>query len=165
MFASSVTIRVAGPDDSRTLESLASSPRRSEPLAGKALLAEHDCVPVAAIALTSGSILTDLLNPTGDAERLLKLTRYGILRQGGQTGAARALLRRAQTRRHQTPSRPQAASFETGIACQSDGHDRVRPRTARANLRHPVTGRAGSELLAFEARSPKSRTPANRAGR
>jgi hypothetical protein len=66
------------------------------------LLAERAGVPVAAIALTSGSMHTDALHPTTDAQRLLRLTRYRILRQGGQTGAARALLRRPQTRRPQT---------------------------------------------------------------
>jgi hypothetical protein len=98
MFASALTIRVAGPADSRALELLARSGRRSEPLPGRALLAERDGVPVAAIALTSGSMLTDPFNPMADAERLLKLTRYGILRQGGQKGAVRSLLRRAHTR-------------------------------------------------------------------
>jgi hypothetical protein len=61
------------------------------------LLAERNGSPVAAIALTSGSMLTDPSNPTADAERLLKLTRYSILRQGGGTGGARALVRRAQS--------------------------------------------------------------------
>jgi hypothetical protein len=60
------------------------------------LLAERDGVPVAAIALTSGSMLTDPSKSMGDAERLLKLTRYRILRQGAGTGAARALLRRVK---------------------------------------------------------------------
>jgi hypothetical protein len=100
MSASALTIRVALPD-SRTLQLLSWSARRSEPPAGKALVAERDGAPVAAIGITSGSMLTDPLSPTADAERLLKLTRYRILRQGGQTGAAPSLLRRA----HLNPSR------------------------------------------------------------
>ena len=98
MSATALTIRVAGSRDSRALEVLARLGQRSKPPAGKALLAERDGVPVAAIALTSGSILTDPDERIGDAERLLKRTRYAILRQGTGTGAARALLRRVQTR-------------------------------------------------------------------
>jgi hypothetical protein len=106
MLDSPLTIRVAGPGDSRVLELLARLGRRSEQLGRRALLAERDGVPLAALALTSGSLLTDPLNPMADAERLLKLTRYGILRQGAGTGATRSLLRRAAASNHQTLRRP-----------------------------------------------------------
>jgi len=86
-----ITVRAASPRDWRTLEWFAWLGRRTEPPADKALLAERDVVLVAAIALTSGSVLTDPFHPTGDAARLLKLTRYLILRHGGQAGAGRVL--------------------------------------------------------------------------
>ena len=92
MSEPAVTIRVAGRADSRTLEFLARFAARSRPPAGTALLAERDDVPVAAIRLTSGTVLADPCSATLDAVRALKLTRYRIMRQGGQTGAARALL-------------------------------------------------------------------------
>jgi hypothetical protein len=164
MFDCALTIRVAGPGDSRVLELLGRSGRRSEPPAGKALLAERNGVPVAAIGLTTGSTLTDPFQPTRDAERLLKLTRYGILRQGGQIGAARALLKRAQTGNHQVPRRPRVGIVETGSAGLADGHERPRPRMPRGSARtgarrHPVTGRAGSELLALEERRRLQQDP------
>ena len=167
MFASALTVRVAGPGDSRALEMLAGLGRHSQPPAGRVLLAERDGVLVAAIALASGSMLADPFTPTGDAERLLRLTRYGILRQGGQLGAARALLRHAQTRNHKLPRRPRVGIVEARVGRRSDGRDRLRPRVPRPAVRtgarrHPVTGRAGSVLLALEApRHPSSRMPAN----
>jgi hypothetical protein len=94
-FDPALTVRAASPRDSRLLELLARLGQHSQPPAGRALLAERDGVPVAAIGLTSGSVLSDPHHPTADAQRLLKLTRYRILRQGGQSDASRALLRRA----------------------------------------------------------------------
>ena len=88
-------ISAAGPRDSRRLASLAWLAQRSRPRADTVLLAEHDGVPVAAIALTTGSVRSDPSRPTQDAERALNLTRYRILHQGGHGAAARALLRRA----------------------------------------------------------------------
>jgi hypothetical protein len=140
MFASALTIRIAGPSDSRTLAVLASLSSRSVPVAGRTLLAERDGIPVAAIALTSGSVLTDPLHPVPDAERLLKLTRYGILRQGGRSGAGRGLVRRVRTPNHRTPRRPQVEVVERGIDRRSDGDDRWSPRTPRASARIAEAG-------------------------
>jgi hypothetical protein len=63
-------------------------------VSGDALVAERDGVPVAAIGLTSGSIVTVPVAPRGDVARQLRLRRYQLLRQGGQVAPARAVLRR-----------------------------------------------------------------------
>ena len=89
-----ITVRTAGPGDSHTLELLAWLTGRSRPGAGTKLLAERDRVPLAAIALTSGTVVADPFNATADVVRALRLSRYRIMRQGGQTGAARSLLSR-----------------------------------------------------------------------
>ena len=87
-----LTVRVASASDSRSLELLARLTGRSLPVPGRTLLAERDDVPLAAIRLTSGTVLADPCNTTLDIVRALRLTRYRIMRQGGQTGAARSLL-------------------------------------------------------------------------
>jgi hypothetical protein len=78
----------------RALELLAWLTGRLRPLPGTALLAEHDGAPLAAIGLTSGTVLADPANTGLDVVRALRLTRYRIMRQGGHTGAARSLLSR-----------------------------------------------------------------------
>jgi hypothetical protein len=77
-----LTIRAATPRDSR--------PR----MRGPALLAERDGVPIAAIALTSGTVVVDPFSPTEDAVALLRSRRYRLLRQGGDVAPVRSLLRR-----------------------------------------------------------------------
>jgi hypothetical protein len=94
----SLTIRAAHGGTSRTLAGLALRYGRSKPIAGWALLAERDRVPLAAITLTSGTVLANPSVDTADAVSLLRLARYRVMRQGGQTSAARSLLRRAQAR-------------------------------------------------------------------
>ena len=89
---SAITIRVASPADSRTLEFLARLAGRSRPTVGRTLLAERNDVPLAAIRMTSGTVLADPCDSTLDVVGALKLTRYRIMRQGGQTGSARALI-------------------------------------------------------------------------
>ncbi|MBV9337945.1 MAG: hypothetical protein JO243_18830 [Solirubrobacterales bacterium] len=86
------TVRVVSAGDSRALELLARLTGRSWPLAGRTLLAERDGVPLAAIRLTSGMVLADPSNEPPDLVSALRFTRYRIMRQGGQTGAARSLL-------------------------------------------------------------------------
>jgi hypothetical protein len=88
------TVRVATPDDSRSLDWLARLTGRSRPPAGATLLAERDGVPLAAIRLTSGTVLADLCNTPLEIIGALRFTRYRIMRQGGQTGASRSLLSR-----------------------------------------------------------------------
>jgi hypothetical protein len=87
------TVRVATPGDSRSLEWLAWLTGGSRPPAGTTLLAERDRVPLAAIRLTSGTVLADPCS-TPDIVEALRFTRYRIMRQGGQIGASRSLLSR-----------------------------------------------------------------------
>jgi hypothetical protein len=61
------------------------------------LLAERHGVPLAAIRLTSGTVLAGPSNDLLDVVSALRLIRYRIMRQGGQTGAARSLLSRAES--------------------------------------------------------------------
>ena len=96
MFDPALTIRAATSGDARSLELLDSADGRSRPTVGRVLLAEHDGVPLAAIALTSGAVLADSCNASVEVVRQLRYMRYRILRQGGQTGAARSLVRRAR---------------------------------------------------------------------
>jgi hypothetical protein len=93
-----ITVRVASAGDSRPIELLARLTGRSPSRPGRTLLAERDDVPLAAIRLTSGTVLAGPCGATPDIVRALRLTRYRIMRQGGQTGAARSLLARPMTR-------------------------------------------------------------------
>jgi hypothetical protein len=101
-----LTVRVASAGDSRALESLARLAGSSRRLPGRTLLAEHDDVPLAAIRLTSGTVLADPRTTTLDIVTALRLTRYRIMRQGGQTGAARSLLARPMSRAALSASQP-----------------------------------------------------------
>ena len=100
MLNHALTIRAATPRDANVLGRLAALDHRSAPR-GHALLAERDGVPIAAIALTSGLIVADPLNPTTVADQMLRRLRYRLLRQGGDVGLARTLLRRLA---HGTPA-------------------------------------------------------------
>lgn len=93
MKEQALTIRVATPRDARALSRLAGLDSR-RPLSGRALLAEHDGVVTAAIALTSGSVVADPFRPASEAVRQLRYRRYQLLRQGGDSGPAWSLLRR-----------------------------------------------------------------------
>lgn len=93
MLDHALTIRAATPHDADTLRRLAALDSRPQPR-GVTLLAECDGVPVAAIALTSGLVVADPFHPTVDAVHLLRHRRYRLLRQGGDVGLARTLLRR-----------------------------------------------------------------------
>ena len=89
MFDHTITVRAIGPAESGTLELLAHLSESSRPMVG-----ERDGVPLAAIAMTSGTVLTDPENTPLGVIRALRHTRYRIMRQGGQGGAARSLLSR-----------------------------------------------------------------------
>src|SRR5437764_737049 len=93
MLHHALTIRATTPDDTGTLRRLAELDCGQQPR-GVALLAERDGVPVAAIALTSGLVIADPFQRTVDAAHLLRQRRYRLLRQGGDVGSARTLLRR-----------------------------------------------------------------------
>jgi hypothetical protein len=101
-----LTVRVTGVRDSRVLELLARAAGRSQPLPDRALLAERDGVSIAAIGLTTGTVLADPGNPSLDVVSALRFTRYRIMRQGGQAGAARSLLARPASRAVLSASRP-----------------------------------------------------------
>lgn len=58
------------------------------------LLAEREGVPIAAIGLTTGAVVADPFTPTADAVSSLRERRYRLLRQGGDVGGRRGLLRR-----------------------------------------------------------------------
>jgi hypothetical protein len=92
-MSAALTVRAATPHDAPTVARLARLDGRTPPR-GAALLAERDGVPVAAIALTSGSVLADPFHATADAVGLLRGRRYRLLRQGGDVGRLRSLLRR-----------------------------------------------------------------------
>jgi hypothetical protein len=88
-----VTIRLAAPNDAPTLRRLAQLD--SAPvLRDHVLLAESSGTPVAAISLKTGLVTADPFQHTTAAVRLLRLRRYQLLRQGGDAGPARQLLRR-----------------------------------------------------------------------
>jgi len=88
-----LTIRVATPSDAETVSRLAELDS-ARALTGRALLAESDGVLLAAISLASGAVIADPFRPSAEAVRVLTLRRYQIMRQGGDSGSARALLRR-----------------------------------------------------------------------
>jgi hypothetical protein len=89
-----VTIRVATPDDARTLRRLAaldSAPR----LTGRVFLAEVDGVPLAAVSLETGAVTADPFRHTADLVRMLRLRRCQLTRQGGRR-PLQSLLRRSR---------------------------------------------------------------------
>jgi hypothetical protein len=76
-----LTIRPAAADDTGAIRHLAVIAGRPRPT-GHALLAEQDGTPVAAIALTTGTLFADPRLPPKAAARALRLCRYQLLRQG-----------------------------------------------------------------------------------
>jgi hypothetical protein len=86
-------IRAATPHDAPALARLAGLESRAS-LRGHVLIAETDGRPVAAVALTSGAIVADPFLPSAGAVRALRERRYRVLRQAGDVGGARMILRR-----------------------------------------------------------------------
>ena len=93
MTEQALTIRAATPHDGPVLARLAGLDSRPQ-LRGHALLAERDGIAIAAIALSSGSVVADPFHATVGAARVLRRRRYALLRQGGDTGPVRSLMRR-----------------------------------------------------------------------
>jgi hypothetical protein len=91
-----MTIRAATSADTAAVTRLAASSRRPSPR-GPVLLAEHDGEMLAAIALSSGAVITDPGSPVADVVRGLRRRRYQLMRQNGDAGAARTLRRRLAT--------------------------------------------------------------------
>jgi hypothetical protein len=96
MSQQALTVRAAGPSDAGALRELAALEHRRSPR-GHVLLAERDRTALAAIALTSGSIVADPVEATADAVRSLRRARYRLLRQSAGSGRERSALRRVAT--------------------------------------------------------------------
>jgi hypothetical protein len=83
MHAHPLTVRAATRRDARDLRILAALDGAS-PLRGKVLLAELDCVPIAAISLATGSLIADPARDSDQAVRKLRLCRYQLSSQTGR---------------------------------------------------------------------------------
>jgi hypothetical protein len=95
-----MTIRTATPSDSDALAGIRIVGGWPY-LPGKDLVAELDGTAIAAISLTTGAVAADLDRADAQTIRSLRFRRYQILRQGGDVGLARTLLRRfAPSPRH-----------------------------------------------------------------
>ncbi len=93
MRTNAMTIRAATSADTGAIRRLAASSSRPRPR-GPLLVAERDREMIAAIAVSSGAVISDPARVAADAVRRLRRRRYQLLRQNGDVGAARALLRR-----------------------------------------------------------------------
>lgn len=96
MGSDALTIRAATSADTGAIRRLAGSTSRARPR-GPLLVAEHNGEMLAAIAVSSGAVITDPGNPVADVVRGLRRRRYQLLRQNGDIGTARTLLRRLAT--------------------------------------------------------------------
>jgi hypothetical protein len=93
MRTNAMTIRAATSADAGAIRRLAAFSSRPRPR-GPLLVAEHDGTMIAAIAVSSGAVISIPARVAADAVRRLRRRRYELLRQNGDIGAARALLRR-----------------------------------------------------------------------
>jgi hypothetical protein len=91
MSSDATTIRAATSADTDAVTRLAASTSRPRPR-GPLLVAEHDGEMLAAIAVSSGAVITDPGDSVADVIRGLRRRRYQLLRQNGDVGAARTLL-------------------------------------------------------------------------
>lgn len=89
-----LTIRATAPSDTDELAHMVTLGSRAYPPGSTGLVAEVDGTAVAAISLTSGAVLTDLERAHPRTVKSLRYRRYQILRQGGDLGRARNVLRR-----------------------------------------------------------------------
>jgi hypothetical protein len=88
-----LVIRLADSQDAVLLRLAALDSAR--PLTGRALLAEADGVPVAAVSLETGHVVADPFQHSAAAVRALRLRRYQATRQG-ERWPLRSLLGRAR---------------------------------------------------------------------
>ena len=100
MSQHTLTIRAITPTDAGALTHLVTLGSRAYHPGSAGLVAEVDGAAVAAISLTSGAVAADLDRAHSRAVRSLRYRRYQILRQGGDVGRARNVLRRL------APARP-----------------------------------------------------------
>ncbi len=89
-----VIIRAVTPTDADALTHLVTIGSRAYTPGSAGLVAEVDGTAVAAISLTSGAVAADLDHAHSRAVKSLRYRRYQILRQGGDVGRARNVLRR-----------------------------------------------------------------------
>lgn len=89
-----LTIRATTPSDQDALSNLTTVSSRRYVPRGNGLIAEVDGTAVAAISLTSGAVAADLDRVYLRTVASLRRRRYEILRQGGNVGRARNVLRR-----------------------------------------------------------------------
>ncbi len=90
-----VVLRPARPEDTAALVRLAILDS-ARPLTGDVLLAEHDGVPRAALALDTGRVVADPFHPTTDLVALLRSREKSL--HGSVTERGRRLLRRSPRR-------------------------------------------------------------------
>lgn len=93
MRSDAMTIRAATSSDTAAVTRLAAATRRPRPR-GPVLVAEHEGEMLAAIAVSTGAVITEPGQPVADIVHRLRRRRYQLLRQNGDVGAARTLLRR-----------------------------------------------------------------------
>jgi hypothetical protein len=121
-----MTIRAATPFDDDALAALTALDDGRRP-SGRALVAEADGTPIAAIALTSGAVLAAAGNPNMQAIRALRYRRYRLLRQGGDLVPAWLQSRRlahpsAAWGRETLGRKPRAADEQAPTAEGSEAH-------------------------------------------
>jgi hypothetical protein len=83
-----VSIRLAGPEDARTLARLAALDSRKLPR-GAVLLAEIDGVPAAAIGLGDGRLVANPFQSTAQISALLRTRRDQLNQTGGSSNGRR----------------------------------------------------------------------------
>jgi hypothetical protein len=94
MSPNDLTIRATIPADTDDLARLDTIGSRPYMPGSDGLVAELDGTPVAAISLSSGAVGADLDRADAGTVGSLRYRRYQILRQGGDVGRARNVLRR-----------------------------------------------------------------------
>jgi hypothetical protein len=126
-----ITIRAATPFDDDALASLTTLDNRRRP-SGRALVAEANGTPIAAIALTSGAVLAAAGSPNTQAIDALRFGRYRLLRQGGDVAPAWRQVRHralplAASGRATLRSRPRTCpSDEVPGSARSGAHESAR---------------------------------------
>jgi hypothetical protein len=96
-----LSIRLAGPEDARTLARLAALDTRELPR-GAVLLAEIDGVPAAAIGLGDGRLVANPFQSTAEISALLRTRRDELNETGGSSDGRRRwrpTISRRRTRR------------------------------------------------------------------
>lgn len=94
MSKHAVSIRTSNPTDTDVLANFATLGARPYVPGARGLVAEVDGTPIAAISLTSGAVAADPERAHSGVVDSLRYRRYQILRQGGDLGRARNVLRR-----------------------------------------------------------------------